>query len=352
MNMTSRPLIQDLVKEALSKDARAAAVAAEGARQVGLSEGTSKEASASVDTGEETVSTEFATKLASAVEYALPEIVKAASIQISGGGRTNPAAPPPGVSASQQSQTQIFTPSGQGKGHAQPPVNPPEQKAVAGAATQLANTAHHHVPGTQTTAMSGGQGKTAGVSDITKARLAKVAGVKAAEFPPKKDDGEKKDDKGGEKKAPPFAKKDDDKKEASAPATLVDHFLTSTKVAEDAINPAKISAGAAVPPDTSASEEPGGQPVAGAPQGPSSLVGSNESARNYKKGTAYAPRKAELKKYFNEPALTSSTDSTLQKAFAHTGEAGVKISSAGQVKTAAARALLKKMAESTAKKAG
>lgn len=350
MNMTSRPLIQDLVKEALSKDARAAAIAAEGARQVSLSEGTSKEASAPADAGEETVSTEFATKLASAVEYALPEIVKAASIQISGGGRTNPAAPPPGAAPSQQTQTQIFTPSGQGKGHHQPPQNPGTQKAVAGAATQLENTAHHHVPGTQTTAMSGGQGKTATVSDITRARLAKVAGVKVAEFPPKKDEGEKKDE-GGEKKAPPFAKKDDDKKEASAP-TLVDHFLASTKVAEDAINPAKISAGAAVPPDTSASEEPGGQPVAGAPQGPRSLVHSNQAAKDYKKGTAYAPRKAELKKYFNEPALTSSTDNTLQKAFAHTGEAGVKISSAGQVKTAAARALLKKMAESTAKKAG
>jgi len=334
MNMTSRPLIQDLVKEALSKDARAAAIAAEGARQVGLSEGTAKEASAPAALDEETVSTEFAIKLANAVEYALPEIVKAAS---------NSAVPPDGVSASQQSQTQVFTPSGQGKGHAQPPQHPGTQKAVAGAATQMENTAHHHVPGTQTTALSGGKGKTAGVTDITRARLAKLAGVKAAECSPKKDDG---------KKAPPFAKKDDDKKEASAPATLVDYFLASTKVAEDAINPAKISAGAAVPPETSASEEPGGQPAAGAPQGPRSLVHSNESAKDYKKGTAYAPRKAELKKYFNEPALTSATDNTLQKAFAHTGEAGVKISSAGQVKTAAARALLKKMAESTAKKAG
>lgn len=343
MNMTSRPLIQDLVKEALSKDARAAAIAAEGARQVGLSEGTAKEASAPAALDEETVSTEFAIKLANAVEYALPEIVKAAS---------NSAVPPDGVSASQQSQTQVFTPSGQGKGHAQPPQHPGTQKAVAGAATQMENTAHHHVPGTQTTALSGGEGKTAGVTGITRARLAKLAGVKAAEFPPKKDDGEKKDDKGDDKKAPPFAKKDDDKKEASAPATLVDYFLASTKVAEDAINPAKISAGAAVPPETSASEEPGGQPAAGAPQGPRSLVHSNEAAKDYKKGTAYAPRKAELKQYFNEPALTSATDNTLQKAFAHTGEAGVKISSAGQVKTAAARALLKKMAESTAKKAG
>lgn len=332
MNMTSRPLIQDLVKEALSKDAHRAKIAAEGARQMGLAEETSKEASA-VSTDDESVSTEFATKLASAVEYALPVLVKAAE----GPG----AAPPEGVSASQQNQVQPFTPGSQGQGHAQPPKNPGTQKAVAGAATQMENTADHHVPGTQTTAMSGGKGKVASV-------LAKLAGVKAAEFPPKKDEGEKKD-------PPPAAKedkKDDEKKEAGAPATIVDHFLLATKVAEDAINPAKISAGAAVPPDTSAAGEAGGAPVAGMPQGPRSLVHSNESARDYKKGTAYAPRKAELKQYFNEPALTSATDKTLQQAFAHTGEAGVKISSAPQVKTAAARAILMKLAEGTAKKAG
>lgn len=177
-----------------------------------------------------------------------------------------------------------------------------------------------------------------------------MAGAKVAEFPPKKDGEEKKDE--GEKKAPPFAKKDEGEKEAQAP-TLLDHFLTSTKVAEDAINPAKISAGAAVPPDTSAAGEAGGAPVGGMPQGPRGLVHSNESAKNYTKGTAYAPRKAELKQYFKEPALTSSTDNTLQKAFAHTGEAGVKISSAPQVKTAAARAILMKLAEKTAvEKAG
>ena len=342
MNMTSRPLIQDLVKEALSKDAQSAAIAAEGARQASLSEGTSKEASSrEVATDDETVSTEFAMKLASAVEYAVPGLVKAAETSL-----------PEGVSHSQQSQVQPFTPGSQGHGHAQPPKNPGLQASNHGPANQMENTINHHVPGTQTTAMSGGKGKTATVSDATRARLAKVAGAKVAEFPPKKDEDKKDDGKDEGKKAPPFAKKDDDKKEASAPATLVDHFRASIKVAEDAINPAKISAGAAVPPDTSASGESGGAPVAGMPQGPRSLVHSNESARDYKKGTAYAPRKAELKQYFNEPALTSSTDKTLQQAFAHTGEAGVKIASAPQVKTAAARALLKQLAEGSAKKAG
>lgn len=372
MNMTSRPLIQDLVKEALSKDAQRAKIAAEGARQMNLAEESSKEASAS--TSEESVTTDFAMKLASAVEYALPEIVKSASIHLSGGGTHPAAAPPEGVSVSAQTQVQPFTPGSQGKGHHQPPTHPGLQASNHGPATQMENTINHPPggTGTQTTAMSGGKGKVAEAekckgcdkekdactcsktaSPVNKT-LAKLAGLKVAEFPPPKKDGDEKkdgDDK-GEKKAPPFAKKDDEKKEAQAPS-LVDAFLSSTKVAEDAINPAKISAGAAVPPDTSAAGEPGGAPVAGMPQGPRGLVHSNESAKNYKKDQAYAPRKAELKQYFNEPALSSATDKTLQQAFAHTGEAGVKISSAeAQVKTAAARAILMKLADSTAKKAG
>ena len=74
-------------------------------------------------------------------------------------------------------------------------------------------------------------------------------------------------------------------KEASAKmAGLVAGMRAHIKVAEDAINPAQISAGKAVPPDTSASGQPGGEPVGGAPQGPTSLVGSNEAAQNYTKG--------------------------------------------------------------------
>lgn len=379
MNLTSRPLIQDLVKEALNKDAQRANIAAEGARQMKLASGeTSKEASSrevASSADDQIISTDFAMKLASACEYAMPEFMKMAAIHLTGGTH-DPAAPPEGVSSSQQNQTQIFTPSGQGKGHAQPPQSPGTQASNHGAATQMDNNMNHPPggSGTQTTALTGGKGKVAEAekckgcgkekdactcsktastrtsSPALQSRLAKLAGVKAAEFPPKKDDGEEKKEE-GDKKPPPFAKKDDEKKEASQ--TLVGHFLSQTKVAEDAINPAKISAGAAVPPDTSAAGESGGEPAGGKPQGPTSLVGSNESAAHYKKNEAYAPRKAELKQYFNEPALTSSTDDTLQKAFTHTGEAGVKISSpqGPQVKTAAARALLMKLAENTAGKA-
>jgi hypothetical protein len=81
------------------------------------------------------------------------------------------------------------------------------------------------------------------------------------------------------------------------------------------------------------------------PVGPRHLVHSNESAINFKRSAAYGNRKSDLKAYLSEPALTNSTDSTLQAAFAHTGEAGTKLASEENEKVAAARALLAKITE-------
>lgn len=107
------------------------------------------------------------------------------------------------------------------------------------------------------------------------------------------------------------------------------------KLAEDAINPAQISAGPAIPPDTSAAGQPGGSPAGGAPMGPSGLVGSNQAAIAYTRGQSYANRKEDLKKYFTEPALSAAHDNTLQVAFDNTSAAGPKVASA-MSKTAAA----------------
>lgn len=126
------------------------------------------------------------------------------------------------------------------------------------------------------------------------------------------------------------------------------------KVAEDAINPAQISAGAATPPDASASEQ-------GVPSQPSDvksqmgLVGSNQAAINYTKGQAKADPKKDVNKVLTEPALSAAHDKTLQQAFVNTGKAGVKISSAEKMagdatKIAAARALLSKLAAEVAGK--
>lgn len=118
------------------------------------------------------------------------------------------------------------------------------------------------------------------------------------------------------------------------------------KQAEDAINPAQISAGKAVPPATLEAEEPGGAPVGGMPSGPRGLVHSAQSAINMTRGQAYAPRKAELQRYLSEPALSAATDKVLNNAFSHAGEAGPKVASADPMSLAAAagQALLQKIA--------
>lgn len=120
------------------------------------------------------------------------------------------------------------------------------------------------------------------------------------------------------------------------------------KQAEDALSPAQISAGGtqtgATPPEgASASEEQ-------VPSEPSdvnkqkNLVSTNESAINYTKREAKADPKSDAGKVLDEPALSASTDKTLQKTLDHTQQAGAKIAS-DMMKAAAAQAILSKLAE-------
>jgi len=130
-------------------------------------------------------------------------------------------------------------------------------------------------------------------------------------------------------------------KVAAAPVALL------RKLAGEDEAPATISAGPAVPPDASSAEQ-------GVPVQPSdvnrqtNMVDSNMSAINYTKGQAKADPKTDVNKVLVEKALSSATDKTLERAFAHTGQAGVKISAAdtsdASIKVAAARALLSKIA--------
>jgi hypothetical protein len=199
------------------------------------------------------------------------------------------------------------------------------------------------------------------LSSVSIAELRKAAGApatvatelrKVAKFP--LNEGAKKDDLEREPKKEQAAEKKlegkerkagggEGEKEASAvDPRLVDLYLAMVKQAEDAINPAKIAAGAAVPPETSMAGEAGGAPAGGQPQGPTGLVGSNESAINYSKRDAKSQVKPQLAKVLTEPALSAAHDHTLDQAFDHTGQAGVKISHS--MKTAAARVLLEKLA--------
>jgi hypothetical protein len=127
-------------------------------------------------------------------------------------------------------------------------------------------------------------------------------------------------------------------KVGSAPIALLRQM---SKKAEDAINPAKISAGPAAPHSgLDVTQSIGGFP------GNSGAIASNKGVIDLKKGEAKAPVKSDMKEHLKEPAQSASTDKVLQNAFAHTGEAGVKISTAQEanIKIAAARTLLAKLA--------
>lgn len=125
--------------------------------------------------------------------------------------------------------------------------------------------------------------------------------------------------------------------------------LGLSKLAEDAIDPAQISAGPAPaqgaqpPPGASASEEQV-PPEPGDVNKQKNLIDSNQAAIDYTKGEAKSDPKSDVNKVLNEPALSEAHDKTLAKALDSTQQAGVKISH-DLTKTAAAQALLYKLAE-------
>lgn len=102
--------------------------------------------------------------------------------------------------------------------------------------------------------------------------------------------------------------------------------------------------GAQVPDGASASGE---GPIPNVPSEMSSqeaLVDSADKAINLTRRQAKAEPKSEMGRLLSEPALSAATDKTLAEAFDNTNNAGAKIASR-LVKTAAARALLAKLAE-------
>jgi hypothetical protein len=274
------------------------------------------------------VSNEYALKLASAIEQIADDFGKQANAGVGQGPNTLAISESRGGSA-------ISDKSGQGK-HQPPTVAPMKGE------TTIPNDMDHPAGGKEHMVLNN-SGKTAGAKGLgalIKVEFSKVAGESAEK---KETEGMDEAKKGLDKAEKAHA---EEKKASPKTDALADYLLAQTKQAEDAINPAKISAGkgdTALP--TSASGEGGGTPAGGAPQGPTGLVSSNESAKSFTRGQAYAGRKPELKKYFDEPALTNSTDKVLNNAFDHAGQASSKFSSALSVKTAAAKVLLTKLAE-------
>lgn len=243
-------------------------------------------------------------------------------------------------------------PDHKGEGVHTVPMHPGTQKGLKGehGGTQMDNNLAHPVAGKMIETNYGK--KSASVLDLIRTKL-------AGDEHEKKETAGMEEAKKGLEKAEAAHKSEPENKEGAsrelaepttAEVALVDYMTSHVaKLAEDAINPAKISAGAAVPPQTSEAGQPGGAPAGGPPKGPTKLVDSADAAIKYTKGQAYANRKDDLKQYFAEPALKAEHDKVLQVAFEHTGKAGPKIASAqapaDSVKTAAARVLLSQLAD-------
>lgn len=123
----------------------------------------------------------------------------------------------------------------------------------------------------------------------------------------------------------------------------VRRVLSIIKKAEDAINPAKISAKVTNPHQSSPEgAAPAEQNVPGQPGETTKqkgMIASNQAAISYTKQKAKAVPKARMGEVLDEPAQKKSTDPVLHNNLEATGKAGVKLASA------AGRALLIKVAE-------
>lgn len=333
-NIAGRATLQDLVKSAMVSSATRVQVNAEAARQA---ENLGEKVAAAPVPGTKVASAQQVEKLASALDFLADTFRhKEAGLE---DGATPAAAPPPGATAAKAEGT---LPPKKGQATQTVPMNPGTITAHDGA--QQLETNIEKAPGGREHMVQRTQGgKTAGVADLIRSKLA------SKEIEKQETEGMAEAERGLQKAERAHAKEPENQKAAFA--QIADQLLARTKEAEDAINPAQISAGPAVAPEFSAAGEPGGQPAGGAPQGPTGLVASNEAAQKYTKGEAYANRKQDLGKYLSEPALGAAQDNVLQVAFNHTSEAGPKIASAqgavaASVKTAAARALLTSLAKS------
>lgn len=378
MGQAVRPTISEMVKQALVGAVKAVDVTREAHRQQQSIEPTQTKTASAAPVVRAVDDLDKAEKLASALDYVADLVKQGASL---GGpyslheSKVEPGKGPGHLEVlTPQGGENAFKPNSQGHGHtAQVGHGGALQKSTpAGPATQLENDKDHAPggPGHQPLAMvnqkhaaSEKECKKCGKEKCSCApgeKMASVAGIRAAwaktagaKTEERETEGMREAEK-GLAKAEAAHKSEPGNSDAKVAAFfgLASAVLPQVKIAEDAINPARISAGAAVGPDTREAGQAGGVQPKGSGPG---MVASAKGAIDFTKGQAKSEPKGDSGRYWTEPALSGATDRTLAMAFKHTGEAGTKFASAGGdagVKTAAARALLQKLASAAdAKKA-
>lgn len=350
--MHERPSLQAMVKAAMAGTANALQVNLEATRQATSHRGSTKMASAVAETPGQ-VSSEHVHKLASALGHIGQMILKEAE------GDLGPGEGPGALTVMQATSSETNVDAGeQGQATAahQPPMNPPlqaekVQEGNAGTGLETNDEMQHPEQPVEPIKNAAARvlerlNKTAAIKalpsgeghagrkamDVVKGGLGKakdLAGkaVNVAKTHPKSTAGLA----GGLAAAGGAAALVGKKKKASPTVALI------RKVAEDAINPAQISAGTVDPAAPPSGASAAGEQVPSEPSdvtSQKSMISSNEAAINYTKGQAKADPKKDVNQVLTEPALSSATDKTLAQAFDATGQAGVKISS--MRKTAAA----------------
>jgi len=142
-------------------------------------------------------------------------------------------------------------------------------------------------------------------------------------------------------------KKKEEGKKKKAEVDLARVRYIMAKMAADAENPASVGAKVTDPhqslPEGAAQSEEGVPSQPGETSKQESLVGSIERAISYTKQDAKAVPKARMGEVLDEPAQRKATDPVLHENLDATSGAGVKLSSAEKI--AAARALLRKIAQ-------
>ena len=350
--MAARPTLQQMLKNAMAgASVGSSKIAAEATRQLENLEGEGDTNQVSNEP-EEKVSGAYARKLASAVEYCAELLKTSASLSGPWSVTENKVEPGKGPGALTVMEAPGGPPPSGNPGQAtagnQPPRNPGLQKQLASgtdAATQLANDINHR-PGQDAEASWAPDGDH---SKLSMARLIKklasgdvVIQQAAAKPPTSAPTALAPAPMAATPTAQPEPTTDLEVDASKMSSVRLIRKLAARKLAEDAINPAHISAGSAQAPQTIESDQtgPGGENK--------SLVPTTaQEVANFTRRDAKAPMKAEMKQYLDEPMMSAASDKVLANAFGHTGEAGAKISSVQEVsKVASARALMRRLAES------
>ena len=367
--MAARPTLQQMLKNAMvGASVGSSKIAAEATRQLENLEGDVESANqAPSNEPEEKVSGAYARKLASAAEYCAELIKTGASLGGPWSVTESKVQPGKGPGALTVMEAPSGPPPSENSGQAtsgnQPPKNPGLQKQLASgtdAATQIDNDINYRP----------GQGAEAGwapMGDHSKLSMAQlIKKMASGDVVIQQSPDQPKPAAAPAPKpmmaapmsaapAPTGTSIQTAPSSPEQPAAMADpsggdkishvqrilKIAAQRKQAEDAINPAHISAGAAQAPQTSESDQPG-------PGGENkSLVPTTaQGVADFTRRDAKAPVKAEMKQYLNEPMMSADTDKVLANAFGHTGEAGAKISSVQEVsKVASVRGLMRQLAE-------